>query len=407
MNVSRNLEYPFLLVILALSVLLGVSCSEKKDNTLGMILLPEGMEGSAPQRMELHRALDVQTLHGETPVKGIQNTVLAGHRSGYELRTLLNFRVDIPSDAVVLAVRLQLYVIRTRGDLPVDLSIHRLERDFEETEVTFELAAEGEPWSTPGGDYVPAPLAETSFQGSGIDTVSVGLDSLQIAGWLPGRQNLPLIVLANGGDQTMIEFLAREGFPTSPTASRLEIIFRTSSVSGDQLLDRRAFMDATIVRFEGQVDPQNLSIGALPASQTFFRYDFSDVPRYATINQALMHLRMVRAAFVDSFLVAAYLRDDVSYVSSDETQLGYSTVLGEGDAVLVLDVTSVVQKAVLGGGTSGSYIALGSQVNATTAGFVEFYPPTAADSTLRPYISVIYSGLPGLAEPVKPGTELK
>ncbi|MCE5273435.1 DNRLRE domain-containing protein [bacterium] len=364
-----------------------------------MLLVPGGMQGSDPIRTEIHRALEIRTVEGGTVAKGSQTTILAGHRRQYELRTVLSFRTALPSTIQVQSARLQLFVIRTRGTLPLNIAIHLLNKDFEETEVTYDQAADGAPWSTPGGDYAAAPLGQAPFNGAAYDTISVGLDVVQLRSWLPGRENLSLEVITYGSDDTMVEFLAREGYPDSPTASRLEVVYTESGSSDQLLLDRRAFMDATIVKFEGANDPGNLMISALPARQLFFRYDFSGIPANSTINQASIHLSMARSAFVDSFVVGTYLRTDLGFVPSDAAALGYGIVIGERDTSLVMDVTSAVQKAVREGGGSSNYVVLASLANATTAGFAEIYPPTVADSTKQPYFSVIYSDLPAYAGP--------
>jgi hypothetical protein len=390
---SHSISYIRFALLAAVMAVLA-ACAAKSDNENGMILLPGGMEGSDPVKAEIHRALDIQTVSGGTVAKGAQTTILAGRRHDYELRTLLSFRTALASDVQIQSVRIQLYVIRARGTLPLTLSIHRLEKDFEETEVTFEQAAEGDPWTSPGGDYEISPLGTTPFTGDAYDTVSVGLNIERMKAWLPGKETLSLEVIASGGDDAMVEFLAREGYPTSPTASRLEIYYTESGSSEQQLLDRRAFMDATIVRFDGTNNSDNLMISASPARQLFFRYDFSNIPENATINRASIHLSMAGAAFVDSFLVSTYLSESLEFVTSEATALDYGMVLGESDTTLVMDVTKAVQKAVLEGGGSSSYVVLANLVDITTAGYAEFYSPAAADSSKQPYITVIYSGLP-------------
>lgn len=390
---SHSIRY--IRFILLTAVLAGlVACATKSDNKNGMILLPGGMEGSDPVKTEIHRAIEIQTVNGGTVAKGLQTTVLAGHRRDYELRTLLSFRTALAAGVQIQSARIQLYVIRTRGTLPLTLSVHRLEKDFEESEVTFDQASEGDLWSTPGGDYEASPLGQAPFNGDAYDTVSVGLDIERMKSWLPGKETLSLEIIASGGEDAMVELLAREGYPTSPTASRLEVYYTESGSSQQQLLDRRAFMDATIVRFAGTDNSDNLLISASPARQLFFRYDFSEIPENATINRASIHLNVARAAFVDSFLVSTYLSESLEFVTSETKALDYGMVLGESDTTLVMDVTKAVQKAVLEGGGSRNYVVLANLVNITTAGYAEFYSPEAADSSRHPYITVIYSGLP-------------
>ncbi|MEA2064288.1 MAG: hypothetical protein U9P14_11360, partial [Gemmatimonadota bacterium] len=83
------------------------SCSEVVDNSLGLGALPGGAVGGLPVRAELHRMIEVMTVPGQVAGKGTQMTVYLGRTKQYQMRTLLNFLIDLPEQAVLTRARLQ------------------------------------------------------------------------------------------------------------------------------------------------------------------------------------------------------------------------------------------------------------------------------------------------------------
>jgi len=381
----------------------GFGCSEKVASDLGFNLLPQDMVGGLPVQKEFKQVLESATVPGASANKGGQARVYVGRLGDYRMRTLLGFRVSLPPGTVVQSAELNLYVISLKGELPLRLSVYLLERVFKESEVTYELAAAGEPWSTPGGDFGSEPLGETLFEGNRIDTVTVTLDPEAVNNRLAyGDSTLPLIILGEE-QEAVLGLIAWESVPTQPVASRLDLIFTIPGETTYSLLERRAFMDATITSFEGVTGSGVLRVGEVPASQIFFAYDFSELPPLATVNQALLHLWVAGGTIVDSFLVGAYTADELAYVSADEPVLGRPTLVVEGDSLLVVDVTRAVQRLVTGGtsGAGSRYLVISSLSSANVAGFVEFYPPESPDSLRHPYLSLTYTDIPSTGKPGK------
>ncbi|MEA2064159.1 MAG: hypothetical protein U9P14_10705, partial [Gemmatimonadota bacterium] len=293
---------------------------------------------------------------------------------------------------------LQVYVLSTRGEGPVDISVHRLSRDFIEEEVTWEKAADAENWSSPGGDYESAALGSAEYEGGSYDTVSVDLDIQVLQDLLDGGGESLSLVLLSSQEEVVIRMLAGEIDEQQPIASLLSVVFSPEPGSSDTLLfERRAADDATIVHYEGQVSTDRLVVGELPASQVFFSFDFSGLPSGAMVNQALLHLSVSGGAVVDSFLVTAFATDNAEYYEGQGDLLtvrrGGTT---ENDSVLVLDLTRTVQLIFLQEhlGQGVKYFGLASSSTTVPAGFLEFYPDSWPESRLCPYMEMVYT-LPG------------
>ena len=382
---------------LCLLLLFAASCTERTENDLGVIMLPTDAAGSLPARLEMRRALEGVSIQGELTGKGNQSIVYVGRTKQYELRTLLDFRLDLPEELELVAANVQFYVIRAggEGEEPITLSMYKLTEDFTEGEATWEQAAVGRPWMTPGGDYLSDSLGSAVFQGGDYDTVSVNLDlgtlEAHLAG--PDRAQLPLVVLSEQED-VFVKLLAREAAPESPVASRLNVIFTTTGSTEQLLLERRPLKDATIANYQGQLNPDRLMVGEIPAGQVFFSYDFSELPAEATMHQALLHLSVSGGAVVDTFLFTAFAANQAEYVEVEGDLLSISQGgASESDSTLVLDITLTIQLMLLQARFSEApgYLGLAGYRAAVPAGFLEFYSETWPDSLLRPYLIMIYS----------------
>ena len=392
MEKVRLKKFGFLKFKLWLSLLLVslMGCAEQTENDLGTIMLPSDAVGRLPVRFEMRDALEGVSVQGEPAGKGTQTMVYVGRTKQYELRTLLTFKLDLPEELELVSASLQFYVVGTSGQVPITLSAHKLTADFTEEEATWEQAAAGRPWITPGGDYESILVGSVVYQGGSFDTITVNLDLEVLKDHLtgPDRSQLPLVVLSEGED-VFVKLLAREIAPTQPVASRLNVIFRIKDSADDLLLERRAWKDATIAHYQGTINEDYLVVGELPASQVFFSYDFSELPAQATVNQALLHLSVSGGAVVDSFLLAAFPANEPGYAKPEGVYLsGLKIGAIESDSVLVLDITPTIQGIFL---ENYGYLGLAGSGIAVPAGFVEFYRETWPDSLKRPYLIVVYS----------------
>jgi len=375
----------------------GTGCSEKTENGQGFELLPPGIIGGIPQQAELRQAIKVSTVSGEVAGKGEQTRVFVGRTDRYEMRGVLGFRVVFPLNAVITSAKLNLYLYGFKGDLPVGLSVYKLEHGFTEEEVTYEISAKGSPWLTPGGDFEPKALGEATFEGNQIDTVEINLDLETVKNFFAtGDSTLPLIVIADR-QGAILSLLAKEAYPTQPIASLLDVVFNVPGDTASYILERRSFQDATIVGFEGSLGTENLLVGDIPASQVFFSYDLGFLPPLAAVNRALLNLKITDKTIVDSFLVATYFSEELVYIGSGTLALGNPRNVTDQDSILQIDVTLPVQRQILErqSGIKTGYFVLASFVSLNYGGYVEFYPPEWPDSTKRPYLQLIYSDVPG------------
>lgn len=236
MHNSNSFRYlPVFLLSLILAFLTG--CTESTQNTSAFVLLPSDVVGGLPEEKEFHQALEITEVASAPRNQGSMIRIFVGGRGDFLMRSVLDFLVDLPEDAEIVSGILHLYVLGVSGELPINLSVHLLEENFEETEVTYQHASDDQPWSTPGGDFSSEPIGQASFQGNMIDTLVVELDKEALNDYLStGVIELPLIVLADNLN-SYLGLIARESIPTQPVASRLDLIYKLSGGTTQSLLD--------------------------------------------------------------------------------------------------------------------------------------------------------------------------
>ena len=403
MHNSNSFRYlPVFLLSLILTFLTG--CTESTQNTSAFVLLPPDFVGALPQEKEFRQALEITEVANAPLNKGDMSRVFVGRRGDFLMCSVLDFMVGLPENVEIVSGVLRLYVLGVSGELPINLSVHLLESNFEETEVTYLRVSDDQPWSTPGGDFSSVPIGQASFEGNYLDTVAVTLDKKALNDYLStGVKELPFIVLADNQD-SYLGLIAREYYESQPVASRLDLTYKLKGQTTQSLLERRALKDATIAQFDGITGgDEYLKVGELPSSQIFFAYDLSSLPSLATVNQAQLHLWLVGRAIVDSFHVAVHTAHELSFVSPEELFYGEVRGVGMADSSIVMDVTLAIQKLILerSGHTGRDYIVVSSFSRTNIGGFLEFYPPEAQDLQWRPYLRLVYTDVPEAAKPVK------
>ena len=347
MHNSNTFKYlPVFLLSLILAFLTG--CTESTRNTSAFVLLPSDFVGEMPQEKEFRQAVEITEVASAPLNKGDMTRIFVGRRGDFLMRSVLDFLVGLPEDAEIVSGVLRLYVLGVSGEQPINLSVHLLESDFEETEVTYLRASDGQPWSTPGGDFSSVPVGQASFEGNYLDTVAVTLNKKALNDYLStGVRELPFVVLANNQD-SYLGLIAREYYESQPVASRLDLTYKLKGQTTQSLLERRALKDATIANFDGIAGgDEYLKVGELPSSQIFFAYDLSSLPSLATVNKAQLHLRIAGRAIVDSFHVAVHTAHELSFVSPEELYYGEALGVGEADTSVVMDVTLAIQRLIL------------------------------------------------------------
>ena len=396
---------PDCLVLLAGLLLAVIGCSENTDNGTGVLLVPQGKVGALPEEREFHQAIEVANPSGTPLSKGDQTRLLAGHNGQYEMRAVMSFLFNLPADTRIVSGTLRLYVLAVNGQKPVNLAVYLLQQEFIESEVTYEQASAASPWATPGGDFGVTPLGSAVYEGAGLDTITIALDSLALNDYLKtGVDSLPLAVLTDGADN-YLSLVAREYIPSQAVASRLDLVFTLAGQTTNSVVERRAFMDATLIHYTGTAPVSSLlQLGENPQSQLFFDYDLSALPPYATVNQARLYLSIASTTFIDSFLVASTISSDKSFVPPGQIFVGTEHSVRANDSLLVLNITVTMQSLILARltGDPRKYLVLTSFSPTNIAGFLEFFPPDWPEPGRRPYLSLIYTDAPEAAKPAKP-----
>jgi hypothetical protein len=178
------------------------------------------------------------------------------------------------------------------------------------------------------------------------------------------------------------------------------MVYHISGSTTNAALNRRAKGDATTTGFSGSINPEMATVGEIPAGQVFFQYDLSVLPANATINRALLHVKVFDAAYVDTFQVVVFTTDSKTFLEQELTSSSASQGVGMDTDSLALDVTLGLQRvlAVDSLGTS-HYFALGSQNAVNVGGYVQFYPSDWSDPGFRPRLELIYTDAPENAKP--------
>ena len=405
---SASGKYILLCLMAAILILAG-SCSEDTEAGGSSLLIPDGDLGTLPQSMTFSQPLEYGSMDSDPVSRGLQERVFAGNRDQFKLHGLLSFVLSLPSDATVVSATLRLYIVsfeNQHSDIPLEMDILMLDRDFEEEEVTWEQAAEGDPWTTPGGDFaLNEPLGSFEFTGEAFDSVAIDtalivLDVDQINDLIEAGKKYMPVALVPGEQDCWFSCIAGEMAESYAVASLLDMTYTVEGSSTNSSYEVRAKSDATVTGFSGSLDASMLTVGDTPASQTFLKYDLSQLPASATINKAILHVSVFDAAYVDTFQVLVFAVDEKEYTPMESLSVSVSQGVGLDTDSLAVDITMGLQ-IVLGRDSTGtsSFVGLGSNTDVNVGGYVQFYPPDWSDESLRPVLELIYTDAPDNAKP--------
>ncbi|MCS1393287.1 DNRLRE domain-containing protein [Lysinibacillus boronitolerans] len=89
---------------------------------------------------------------------------LGGGRSGTNvIRSLLKFDLSsIPAATSITSANLNLWFSSTNSNIPIDISLHKVTKAWEENQANWNSAKTSTPWSLKGGDFVNTPLSTIS-----------------------------------------------------------------------------------------------------------------------------------------------------------------------------------------------------------------------------------------------------
>ena len=410
-NLIRRLSLFAAMLVLSLGFM---SCSEETANETGLILLPDEAIGGLPVDIDLGGAITALEEEGAIPEKSVWIYTYVGNMSDYDLTTLMAYSVDIPDDATIHEATLQLYAAKVLKSGQVPFSVHLLDGDYTYDQTT-ELFQEGWAAWEDGVNYDDRIVAQTVYDPAGYDTLSTSdtltliLDKDLLYEHFAAAQNgiMSFAIVNDGASEAAVGFISDNMDASLAIASRLQILYSEAG-SGDTLLvDRRVHEDATLAKYNGTVPQDLLVVGENPARQVFFNYDFSSIPKAATINKAELILKLERTVVLDSLVAVSFTTDNPEFTSTSGLSSSKTTRIPTGAEEINLDVTSTVQSMILDRslGEDVGYLGLGIYSNLSLGGYFTIYPPTYPDSTMRPQLKVTYSAAAGAPFPLRSDNE--
>ena len=391
-----------------------LSCTEETSSEIGLILLPDSTIGDLPRPIDLGGAITAQEETGAIPEKSVWIYTYVGNMNDYDLTTLMAFSASVPDGATIHEATLQLYAYRVLKDGQIPFSIHFLDGDYTYDEMT-ELVQDGWAVWEDGIKYDERIVAETIYDPAGYDTLSTSdtltlvLNKDLLAEHFADIQNgiLSLAIVHDGASEAAVGFISDNMDASLAIASRLQILYSEAGSSDTLLVDRRVHEDATLAKYNGTLPDGLLVVGENPASQVFFSYDFSSIPKAATINKAELTLKIERTVVLDSLVAVTFTTDNPEFTSTAALSSSAITRIPTGAEEISLDVTSTVQSMILSRsrGQDVGYLGLGIYSNLSLGGYFTIYPPTYPDSAMRPQLKLTYSSPAGAPFPLRSENE--
>jgi len=288
-------------ILLLAPVFLAVgSCTE--DSLIGVD--PDSPPGQSSETIELSVDVGDLPVWMDTTFVGFAVPSNSGIRlvaSGPTLKSRLMGRFATIPDSIFFdtarvaiermeSARLRILVDSLSGsvlpDSGTELRFHSLTRGFDERDVTWGDAREGEPWTTPGGDLgdLLGSIRIDSLQDTIFMPLSVDTDSL-LSAWraTDGESGYVLSTLVDG---------------TSITLSSLALVFDVLPEGQDTLIEAVRAPDPSTFIFDPETPPPagKLRLGGLPSARMYLRFELPEtldgIPlRGSRINRAALVFR--------------------------------------------------------------------------------------------------------------------
>lgn len=296
-----------LLARLAAVPLLFAACTGGETSPAGIELLPRDLIGNLQSIVSSRFGLatDYAIFPSE---RGHGERLTTAHdwpdATGFESRALFRFRVavldSLPPDTDFGDVVLRLTFAAPIED--VEVAVHRVTSDWAEDGATWTQRDFGRPWSVPGGDFDPAPVARFTLAATERDTTGAAvLDSVRVAlptelleGWRSGQLPNHGLILLQETQGTAVDFASRGTGGDNQEGPTLAIEAVVGGVAAN--LGLLAEADVFIATDESPFPPGGLVVrGVEPPRRTVLQPDLSDIPAGATISsfQLVMTIRAV------------------------------------------------------------------------------------------------------------------
>lgn len=280
--------------------LIAAACTGGDGSPVGGDLLPGGVLGGGLEVVPLSEFALAEDYPIFPATRGQADRLVSAHQwpdaSGFESRPLFRFSLadvdTLPPDAEILEASLAL-VFGSEIDESVRLTVHRVTAAWSEEAATWDRRDLGEPWTQPGGDFDPVPVAELVIEAAGepdsaaADTVDVELPPELVAGWLSGSEPNAGLILIQQTAGTSIEFVSRGVDGINPNGPRLEFVFQLAAPGSPSAEVSLLADEDTFVATGGEIPPGELVVaGGAEVRRIVLEPDLSALPDGSVVARA-------------------------------------------------------------------------------------------------------------------------
>jgi hypothetical protein len=386
---------------LGLGLLAGAGCSE--EPTVGNSLVADlPLTGFVTKDTTIAAAAG-NAYRTYVPQDGLLN--LVGRNGSYSAYLILQFSAAWLPDrdtASVFGASLRLRSATWAGisGAPFGFTVHRITRAWSPYTLT---------WDSVGADPIASGFCEAAVRGTfagvvGLDSAEFSLDTAMVREWLqtttPSTTTQFGIILLPSS-QTQDGVHGFKEFSESSTLADLPTLTIVAGNSAGTILDTNTYrigFDTFVGTDSHPTGPtDDLIMQGGVHYRSLLSFDVSGIPRGAIINRATLTL----AQDVSASQISAFITDPAiaSHMPLDTTDLRRLNVedpnaigrpVAAGSTTWSFDVRNATQ-SWLRGPNYGLVLRVPSAQEYQSADVYAFYNALAADSSLRPRLSVLYS----------------
>ena len=374
-----------LFLVVSSTALIMVGCSEKAKNPVGFGLVEEDhwqVSRVFTQDVLADSCIDVCTGAG----KGYH--LLVGFWQGQEARSLLLFsdslqaEIQLP-DTLLPLIGAKLTLMANvdanalAGTDSLNVTVHEIRSAWDDSTVTWET-----PWSEPGGDFDPEPIAVGILADNASDTLQLDFNTTGLellAEWLQGQSNNGLILKTIDPQSDNLKYLY--------TAPKLELTFATSDTS-DTTLSAEPDQDAFIVQPGAPIAEDFLCVSDGTVRRSWILFDLPTVPESVFVNRAVLSLSVSEFdSPLEQMTIRAYQVNDIETLAFNTSNYG-SASLFSGKDLLEFQITGLVQNWIYGMPNAGLIIKVAGEYQDISSAL---FFTSAADSLFRPTLTITYT----------------
>ncbi|KAA3662792.1 MAG: hypothetical protein DWQ10_01595 [Calditrichaeota bacterium] len=271
---------------------------------------------------------------------GLSRYLYLGNVDGKQCAILMRFD-NIPDSSEIISARLELIsndsiIVNT---MPFDAVIYKSPQQFESLEVTSEVF----PWNSWSEE-----MARATVSIADTDTVVFDLDKNWVQTWQDSTNNQGLVIATDAMD------LARRFGSTSDAAVSpvLNLVYKMEAETENDTVLLVPTADTFIYQDGPELPDGPLYISTIDEYRTILRFDLSNIPDNATINEAELFLSIDSSnSFLTSegMIINAYRLDDDGndpFTVAIDSSFSLDSDIGilPGDTTSVFDLSFIVQQ---------------------------------------------------------------